>query len=326
MSNTPIKKSFLFKLSPPFVRRLAPPNLLNVPKNIITNICSTIHCNPNDIFNIAVIKAGLTNVSFVFSANGVRYVYRHPGGTAGHLVNRETEVFAQNVAKELGVDKSVIHIDKTGWKLSYYVENMVDCDFLNNNEQLYKAMEYIRKMQSSEVNETVKVFDTVGEAKKLMEIACNSKGNLFEEFADLIEKVERLNIYVEEDLNRMGTKKVLCHNDTYEPNYLATEDGDLYLIDWEYAGVNDPANDIACILCRADYTDEEIEKYLKAYFNRDLTAEEHRHYIAYIAICGFYWFCWGLYKGSVGDDDGFFFLPAYRNCKRYIDIALESYK
>ena len=43
MSNTPIKKSFLFKLSPPFLRRLAPPNLLNVPKYIIANKCSIIN-------------------------------------------------------------------------------------------------------------------------------------------------------------------------------------------------------------------------------------------------------------------------------------------
>lgn len=31
MSNTPIRKSFLFKLPPPFIRSLAPPNLSNVP-------------------------------------------------------------------------------------------------------------------------------------------------------------------------------------------------------------------------------------------------------------------------------------------------------
>ena len=35
MSNTPIKKSFLFKLPPPFIRSLAPPNLLSVPIKII---------------------------------------------------------------------------------------------------------------------------------------------------------------------------------------------------------------------------------------------------------------------------------------------------
>lgn len=45
----------------------------------------------------------------------------------------------------------------------------------------------------------------------------------------------------------------------------------------------------------------------------------------FIPISAFYWFGWGLYKGSVGDDDSFFFLPAYRNLVRFIDRALESY-
>ena len=39
MSNTPIKKSFLFKISPPFIRSLAPPNLLSIPKVIIPSKC-----------------------------------------------------------------------------------------------------------------------------------------------------------------------------------------------------------------------------------------------------------------------------------------------
>ena len=100
----------------------------------------------------------------------------------------------------------------------------------------------------------------------------------------------------------------------------------LYLIDWEYAGINDVANDIACILCRGDYTDAEVEQYLEEYVGRALTKEEHRHYIACIALCSFYWFCWGLYKGAVNDDDGFFFLPAYRSCRRYIKQALKEYE
>jgi len=43
MSNTPIKKSFLFKLSPPFFSEIRqPPNLLSIPKLIISNICSVL--------------------------------------------------------------------------------------------------------------------------------------------------------------------------------------------------------------------------------------------------------------------------------------------
>ena len=166
----------------------------------------------------------------------------------------------------------------------------------------------------------------MGEGKKLMQIASASKGNLFAEFGWLVEKVERLDQYVKEEGDALGLRKVLCHNDVYEPNYIVTKTGDMYLIDWEYAGLNDPANDLACIFCRAHYTEEQIENYLRAYFGREAEPWERRRYIAYIALCGFYWFCWGLYKGSVGDDDGFFFLPAYRSCVRFVDGALESYQ
>lgn len=300
--------------------------LINVDSDIISNICKTIRCKPNEIVDIAVIQAGLTNVSFVFAVQQKKYVYRHPGGTAGNLIDRKTELYAQMKAKELGIDKSIIYMDESGWKISYFVPNLVECNFKKFPEQLILGMEYLRKMHNVKVNVPIKRFDTVKEGKRLMKIASAIKGNLFSEFEELIEKIERLDLFVKEDEKRLEIREVLCHNDTYEPNYLATQEGDLYLIDWEYAGLNDPANDVACILCRDYYTEEQTEKYLEAYFGRTLSEYEHRHFIAYIALCGFYWFCWGLYKGSVGDDDGFFFLPAYRNCIRYIDVALESYE
>lgn len=103
--------------------------LLNVDSEIITNICDTLKCKPNDIGDIAVINAGLTNVSFAFSVDKTKYVYRHPGGTAGNLIDRRTERYAQIKAKEIGVDKSVIRMELTGWKLSYFVQNAQNCDF-----------------------------------------------------------------------------------------------------------------------------------------------------------------------------------------------------
>ena len=59
---------------------------------------------------------------------------------------------------------------------------------------------------------------------------------------------------------------------------------------------------------------------------RELNDRERRFYYAFIPISGFYWFCWGLYKGSVGDDDSFFFLPSYRNIVRFVDKAIKSYE
>lgn len=300
--------------------------LLNVDSEIITNICDTLSCCPNEITDIAVINAGLTNVSFSFNVNGILYVYRHPGGTAGNLIDRQAELFAQMSAKEIGIDKSVIKMDISGWKISYYVEEAKNCDFEVSDNQLKVGMNYLHKLHAVQVNETIKVFDNIKEGRRLMAIASATKGHLEKEFADIIEKVERLYGYVKKDAERLGYQLVLCHNDTYAPNYLYDKNNEIYLIDWEYAGLNYAANDIGCILCRYDWTDEQIERYLNFYFGREMDEDERRFYYAFIPISGFYWFCWGLYKGSVGDDDSFFFLPAYRNTVRFINQALANYE
>lgn len=300
--------------------------LLNVDSEIITNICKTLQCNPNELMDIEVINAGLTNVSFSFKCKEEKYVYRHPGGTAGNLIDRQTELFTQMAAKDIGIDKSVISMDISGWKISYFVHNAKNCDFEKYDDQLYIAMKYLHRLHSVKPDKSVKIFDNVNEGKKLMKIASATKGNLEREFIELIDKVDKLYMLVKSDAERLGYGLVLCHNDTYEPNYLYDDNGEIYLIDWEYAGLNYAANDIGCILCRYDWTNEQIERYVKAFVGRELTKDEHRYYMAFIPISAFYWFCWGLYKGSVGDNDSFFFLPAYRNLVRFIDKALESYE
>lgn len=300
--------------------------LLNVDSEIIYNICNTLRCNPNDIVNISVINAGLTNVSFVFEVNGIKYVYRHPGGTAGNLIDRYTELYAQMTAKKLEIDTSIITMELSGWKLSYFVKNAKNCNFEKYPEQLNIAMEFLHRLHRINPNKKIKRFDDVKEGKKLMQIASATKGNLLKEFDDIICKVEKLYEYVKKDAIRLGYDLVLCHNDVYEPNYLYDNNGKEYLIDWEYAGLNYAANDICCITCRYDWTEEQIENYFKAFLGHTLTDDESRFYWAFHPICAFYWFCWGLYKGAVGDDDGFFFLPAYRNLTTYIDKALDSYE
>ena len=298
----------------------------NLDSQIIKNIVDTIKCQPNQIKDIKVINAGLTNISFSFCVNNIYYIYRHPGSTSGNLINRETEIVAQKIAKDIGVDKSLIHIDAKGWKLSYLIKDLVKFDILDNDEILKRAISYIKRIHNSKFSNNIKIFDNVKEGLRLIDIASLTKGNLSFEFKYLIDKVKKLYQLSLNDQYTKTIKKVLCHNDTYTPNYLLDKNNQLYLIDWEYAGLNYPINDIACIISRGYYNQEQIDKMLYIFYDRELTKDESRHSLTYIVLCAFYWFCWGLYKGSVGDDDSFFFLPAYTNLIKYIDIALDSYK
>jgi thiamine kinase-like enzyme len=214
----------------------------------------------------------------------------------------------------------------SGWKISYFVDGAKSCDFEKSDKQLRIGMEYLHKLHGIKADNTVKTFDNIKEGRKLMALASATKGHIEKEFADIIEKVERLYRYIKADAERLGYGLVLCHNDTYAPNYLIGNNERIYLIDWEYAGLNYGANDIGCILCRYNWSDDQIARYLNFYVGHEMNDDEKRFYYAFIPISGFYWFCWGLYKGSVGDDDSFFFLPAYRNIIRFIDQALDSYE
>lgn len=300
--------------------------LLNVDSEIVDNICQILNCHPNNIKEIEVIEAGLTNVSFKFSVDGHEYIYRHPGGTADNLINRQTEYYTQYKAKEFGLDNSLIYMDKTGWKISHYVQNIVPGDILSNQKQLSQVVDYLHKTHEIPLSDDVKMFDNLVESKKLITKACKTKGNLFKEFKELFTKIEKIDEFVKIEREKYDIELVVSHHDVYEPNFLFTSEGDFYLIDWEYSGINDPINDICSIFTRYEYTDEIREYLLKSYYGRELTPLEHRHAMGQSILNALYWFSWGLFKGSVGEDDGFFFLPAYRYLMRNIDKVIESYE
>ena len=160
----------------------------------------------------------------------------------------------------------------------------------------------------------------------MWKIASATKGNLFKEFDNFLKKIDKVNEYLKEEREKYNIKMVVSHNDVYEPNFIATKNGDLYLIDWEYAGIMDPANDICSIFTRYEYDEQTRNKLIKAYYNREITELEYRHVMGQSIINAFYWVSWGMYKGSLGEEDGFFFLTSYRYIINNIDKVIESYK
>ena len=273
-----------------------------------------------------IINAGFTNISFKFTIDDVDYVYRHPGGSDKYYSRRKNEEYAQNQAKKYGIDDSLIYIDETGWKIAYFIHDIVPFDVLNNETHRRQLFDAIHKTHEIPISDDIKEFDNVLESKKLLTLACATKGDLFEEFRELFDKIDLVYEYVKEERKKYGIYLVVSHHDIYYPNLLPTADGKFFLIDWEYAGINDPANDICGLITRYDYDDETIEFLLKEYFGRELTPLEHRHVMGQSILTALYWISWPLYRGSVEEEDGFFLLTSYRYLINHIDDVIESYK
>lgn len=86
--------------------------------------------------------------------------------------------------------------------------------------------------------------------------------------------------------HRDGDGPCLCHNDPTPGNFIAAPDGSrLRLIDWEYAGLNHPAFDLAGLAVGADLDPAGDDLLLTAYRGRPPTRAERARHGAWRAFC-----------------------------------------
>lgn len=303
------------------LRSFDPAFIENVDSEIFDNIVSVLGCTKAEIHDMYPLKQGLTNLSCHFSTASGEYVYRHPGVGTELLIDRKGEVAAQRTARELGIDGTFIFEDpERGWKISRFVP---DCSNLDPHDRAHmaKAMEMARNLHESGV-EVARGFDFYQEAKRYESLLREHGPIDIPGFADMAGKIEDLEAFVKAD----NASTCLCHNDFFYLNFLVEKDGAINLIDWEYAGMGDYANDFGtfCVCCELD--ESEADDALAMYFGRKPTIDEHRHNFAHVALAGWCWYLWSLLKEAEGDFVGEWLYIYHRYAATYLDRALAMYQ
>ena len=100
--------------------------------------------------------------------------------------------------------------------------------------------------------------------------------------------------------------------------------GDIRLIDWEYAGMQDPHVDIAMFCIYALYNKRQVDRLINIYFENKCPDEIRIKIYCYIAACGLLWSNWCEYKRSLGVEFGEYSLRQYRYAKDYYKIVMEE--
>ncbi|XZH36527.1 phosphotransferase family protein [Clostridium perfringens] len=67
----------------------------------------------------------------------------------------------------------------------------------------------------------------------------------------------------------------LCHNDIVSENFVKDINERMYLIDWEYSGLNDPMWDLVAHSIECAFSESDEELFLNLYFN-NLIEEKHK--------------------------------------------------
>jgi len=300
----------------------------NVSERINNTICNVLNCKKNDICNITILQKGLTNILFTFSVKDNKYIFRYPGDSSQFFIYRKNECIAQKIGAQAHSDDTYVYIDETGVKISKFRENCHDIHGVYYEDvELMKAIaKKIRAFHDAGYNiknhEEYK-YDPLWECERLFKEASKMKGDLFKIFENEWNMMRKLKNYADMD----NIKHTMCHNDINIDNVLVT-DTTLDIIDWEFAGYNDPAYDFGRVIAGFEYEVDEpkIADILEAYFGRPATEKEYLHWIAYSAIHNWYYVGWALYKESINESSRDWMLFFFKQAKKLAEWCMPKYE
>ncbi len=283
----------------------------------ITTIAHAMEVQPEQITDITVLKKGMTNRSFLFNCKGKKYIMRIPGEGTDQLINRREEaaVYRQLQGKDICDDIVYINPDN-GYKITAYLEGARVCD-PDNVEDLRRCMEKLRAFheQGLQVAHTFDIFRQIDFYESLW----NGESSVYDDYEKTKQQVFSLLPYIE----KHKLPFVLTHIDAVPDNFLFVGD-EIRLIDWEYAGLQDPHVDIAMFCIYSLYDREQTERLIDLYFPEGCQKADRVKIYCYIAACGLLWSNWCEYKRLLGVEFGEYSLRQYRFAKDYYRIAVRE--
>lgn len=287
-------------------------------------ISKTLNCKNEDIKNIKTLKKGMTNRSFIFTVDSKKYIMRIPGEGTDKLINRKEEADVYNTIKEKNICDELFYINPdNGFKISSFVENSRVCDPYNF-EDVSKCMKKLKHFHDMKLKVNHE-FSIVKQIDFYESLWLEPK-SIFDDYQQTKKNVLSLIPFV----NKNKAESVLTHIDAVPDNFLFSKNGkteNIQLIDWEYAGMQDPHVDIAmfCIYSLYD-SKEEIDKVIDLYFENNCDQKTRIKIYCYVALCGLLWSNWCEYKRQLGVEFGEYSLKQYRYAKDYFKIASKEIK
>ena len=233
---------------------------------------------------------GLTNHTYhVTLDNGSEYVVRIPGDGTEELIVRSDEKISTTLACDLGIDAEMLYFGDDGSKVTRYIPNAITMSAatLHEKEHIDQMAAIFRKLHTCGVDTGVpfEVFDMAAGYEKIIR---DKEVPMYDDYAQV--KATVMAIKAQVDAHGIAPK-VPCHNDALCENWVVG-DGRMYLIDWEYAGMNDGMWDLADVSIEAGFDAEHDEMFLRSYLERQPNTDDKKHFLASKLYVDYLWTLW----------------------------------
>ena len=268
---------------------------------------------------------GMTNHSYkITREDGRGYLVRIPGDGTEEMINRRDEKKSTELACKLNIDSPLLHFSDDGRKVMEFIHNpqpMTE-EVMKRTENLKQAAEIFHRLHTCGVDTGVR-FEVFEMAALYEKIIREGGVKLYDDY----ESVKQAVIEIKAEADQNGeAPRVPCHNDSLIGNWVLDGNGRLYLIDWEYSGMNEAMWDLSCLSIEMNYGAAEDDALLSAYYaceHRAVGLDERRRFVAAKMYVDFLWTLWGLTRVPFDGQ----FMQKYAN-NRYVRLKknIETYR
>ena len=215
----------------------------------------------NDIA-ITPLSGGLTNSNFKVEVNSVPYFVRVPGESTELLaIDRNNEYHNTKAASEAGVAPKIFHHlpEYNVMVIEFLNGKTMSKDSLNELGQPTRMAHAIKRLHAGP--RFLLDFNMFRLTEYYLSLCKDRDIKIPDGYLDRVSTVQR----IEQAMNANPLATVPCNNDLLAENYI--DDGNqLWLIDYEYSGNNDPTFELGNTCQEMQFNDAQIAEVCTAYF------------------------------------------------------------
>jgi thiamine kinase-like enzyme len=267
---------------------------------------------------IECLSNSFTNSSFRVDFAGESFLLRLPGaGTLG-FVDRKSEEHNARIAARRGVNAEILFFDASdGTMVCRFIEGEgMDAEsFASDHAAPARAAATLRRVHrcGERFASRFDPFERIGAYARILR---RSRVPLPDDLPLVLEAMNRTG-------RRLGPPAPLapCHNDPWPGNFVDAGTR-MYLIDWEYSGMNDPMWDLADLSVEADFDAAKDEILFETYFEGSVPGDSRRRFETYKPVSDFLWALWGFFqmvngnsKPAPGEDFFAYAVGRHERCK-----------
>ena len=298
----------------PTIRRRELNYEINTVKTIIRE---AMKVSEGDISEV-VAAGGMTNKNYRICVKGKRYILRVAGIGTECMISRKNEMFNSSIASERGYNVETPYFNvETGIKISTFIENAETLTprSVKKEENLKQVTRILRNLHEDNEFPMKNEFNVFRELEKYEDILKSSNGEFFDDYDEVREKFMKL----EQVLKKCDRVFVPSHNDLVSENLVKDTEGRIYLIDWEYSGINDDMWDLAALSLENNFSDDDTELMFRLYFNGEADENSRKRLLIHQISQDLLWAVWTLIKENEGDDFGTYGIDRYNRVKENLN-------